>query len=60
MMGNDFGLGDRAVRIVAQEFGGAAVQRLPATLEKAVIGRILDQRVLEAIVGLRWLSLDEK
>ena len=32
----------------------AAVQRLPATLEKAVVGGVLDQGVLEAIVGLRW------
>ena len=37
---------------LAQNFRGKAVQRLPAALEQAVIGRVLDQRVLEAIVGL--------
>ena len=38
----------------------AAVQRLPATLEKAVVGGVLDQGVLEAIVGLRWSALDKQ
>ena len=36
------------------------MQRLPAALEQAVVGRVLDQRVLEAIVGLRWRALDEQ
>ena len=60
MMGDDFGLGRRALRIVAQEFGGAAMQRLPAALEQAVVGRVLDQRVLEAIVRLRRRALDKQ
>ena len=33
----------------AQDLGRATVQRLPAALEQAVVGRVLDQRVLEAI-----------
>ena len=56
MMGDRFGLGVR----VAQRLGRAAVQRLPAALEQAVVGRVLDQRVLEAIVGLRWRALDKQ
>ena len=36
------------------------MQRLPAALEQAVVGRVLDQRVLEAIVGLRRRALDEQ
>ena len=55
MVGDDFGLGRRALGIVAQDFGGAAVQRLAAALEQAVVGRVLDQRVLEAIARL-WAS----
>ena len=51
MMGDDFGLGRRAVGRRAG-FGRSAVQRLPAALEQAVVGGVLDQRVLEAIVGL--------
>ncbi len=43
----------RACSVVAQDFGRAAVQRLAAALEQAVVGGVLDQRVLEAIVGLR-------
>ena len=40
-MGNDFGL-SRALWIVAQQFGGTAVQRLPSALEQAVVGGVLD------------------
>ena len=47
MMGDRFGL--RAA--VAQDFRGAAVQRLAAALEQAFVSRVLDQRVLEAIAG---------
>ena len=50
MMGDDFGLGRRALEILAQDFRGAAVQRLAAALEQALVSRILDQRMLEAIV----------
>src|SRR5208337_4648302 len=45
MMGDRFGLGVR----VAQRLGRAAVERLAAALEKALVGRILDQRVLETV-----------
>jgi len=60
MMSNDLGLSRGALWIVAQQFGGTAVQRLTAALEQAVVSRILDQRVLEAIVGLRGRALDEQ
>ena len=56
MMGDRFGLGVR----LAQRLGRAAVQRLTAALEQAVVGRVLDQRVLEAIVGLRRSALDKQ
>ena len=59
MVGDDFGLGRRALGIVAQDFGGAAVQRLAAALEQALVGRVLDQRMLEAIAGLRRSALDK-
>ena len=36
------------------------MQRLAAALEQAVVGRVLDQRVLEAIIGLRRRALDEQ
>ena len=32
-----------------QRLGRAAMQRLPAALQQALVGRVLDQRVLEAI-----------
>ena len=53
MMGDDFGLSRGALADLAQDFGGAAVQRLAAALEQAVVGGVLDQRVLEAIAGLQ-------
>ena len=56
MMGDRFGLGVR----VAQRLGRAAVQRLPAALEQARVGRVLDQRMLEAIIGLRRRALDKQ
>jgi hypothetical protein len=58
MMGNDLGLSRRALWVVAQDFGGAPVQRLPSGFEQAVVGRVLDQRVLEAIARLRRRALD--
>ena len=58
MMGDGFGLG-RARSLDAQEFGRAAMQRLPAALEQALVGRVLDQRMLEAIVSLRWRAIDK-
>src|SRR6516164_374894 len=36
------------------------MERLPSALEQAVVGRVLDQRVLEAIVGLRRRALDKQ
>jgi hypothetical protein len=53
MMGDCLRLGRGALGLVAQDFGSAAMQRLAAALEQAVIGRVLNQRVLEAIVRLR-------
>ena len=52
MMGDDLGLRRRALGIFAQDFGGAAVQ--------ALVGRVLDQRMLEAIGRLRAGALDEQ
>ena len=51
MMRNDFWLGLRALGLVAQDFRGGAVQRLATALEQALVGRVLDQRVLEAITS---------
>jgi len=59
-MGDDFRLGRSALGLIAQEFGGAAVQRLPAALEQAVVSRVLDQRVLEAIGRLRARALGDE
>ena len=60
MVGDDFWLGRRALGGIAQEFGGAAVQSLAAALEQAVVGRVLNQRVLEAISGFRRRALHEQ
>ena len=49
-----------ALGLIAQDFGGSAVQRLAAALEQAVVGRVLDQRVLEAISGFGRRALDEQ
>ena len=43
-----------------QDFRRAAVQRLAAALEQALVGRVLDQRVLEAVVRLRAGALGEE
>ena len=53
MMRDRLRLGRRALGLVAQGFGGAAVRRLAAALEQAIVGGVLDQRVLEAVVRLR-------
>ena len=60
MMRDDFRLGRRALGLVAQELGCAAVEHLPAALEQAVVGGVLDQRVLETIVRLRAPILDDE
>ena len=51
MMGDDFGLRRGALRLTAQDLGGAPVQRLAVALEQAVVCCVLDQSVFEAIVG---------
>jgi hypothetical protein len=56
MMGDRFGFGIR----VAQRLGRAAMERLAAALEQALVGCVLDQRVLEAIFSLRWSALDKQ
>ena len=42
MMGDDFRLGRRGLWLSDQNFCRAAVQRLAAALEQAVISRVLD------------------
>jgi hypothetical protein len=42
MMGDDFRLRRRALRLSGQDFSGATVQRLTPALEQAVVGRVLD------------------
>ena len=56
VMSDRFGLGVR----LAQRVGGATVQRLPAALEQALVGGVLDQRVLEAVWPRRRGALDEQ
>jgi hypothetical protein len=48
-----------AVEAVAQNLGDAPMQHLPPALEKIFVGRILNKRVLEAIVGAGGEVLDE-
>ena len=43
-----------------QHLGGAVVQRLTAALQEAVVGCVLDQRVLEAIARVRRDAFDEQ
>ena len=43
-----------------QRLSSAPMQRLAAALEQAVVGRILDQCMLEAIIGLRRCTLDKQ
>ena len=60
VVGDDFRLGRSALGGIAQDFGGATVQRLAAALEQAVVGRVLDQRVLEAIARLMARALGDE
>ena len=46
--------------LVAQDFGSTTMENLPAALEQALVGRVLDQRVLEAIFGLGRSALDKQ
>src|SRR6516225_9761940 len=60
MMRDHFWLRRGALGQLAQGFRGAAVQRLATTPKQAFVGRILDQRVLEAIVCLMACALGEE
>ncbi len=54
-------LGVRAIgELVVQSLRDAAVQRLAAALEQVFVGRVLDQRVLEAVFRLRRETLDQE
>ena len=53
MMGEEFRLGLHDIgELFAQDFGDALMQDLPAALQEALIGRVLYQRVLEAVARL--------
>ena len=61
MMRERFRLGGRAVReLIAQRLGGATVKRLAAAFEQVLVGRVLDQRVLETIFGVRRQAFDQQ
>ncbi len=60
MSGDHLRFGRRALRAVAQEFGGAPVERSAAALQEAVVGGVLDQHVLESVVRPQPITLDEK
>ena len=53
MVRDEFRFGCCGLGLVEKDFGGAAVQYLPAALEQAVVGRVLDQAMFEAIARLR-------
>ena len=54
-------LGVRAIgELVVQSLRDAAVQRLAAALEQVFVGRVLDQRVLEAIIRLTAGTLGDE
>ena len=55
-----FRLGGRGVgEAIAQNLGDAAVQDLAPALEQIFVGRVLNERVLEAIIALRRQALDQ-
>ena len=56
MMGDRLGLGVR----VEQRLGRAAMQRLAPALQETLVGRVADQRVLEAIERIRRRAFDEE
>src|ERR1700722_14087412 len=60
MMGDDFRLRRRGLGLSDQDFRRAAVQRLARALEQALVGRVLDQRVLEAIASLQADALGDE
>src|SRR3974390_3152540 len=47
-------------KLIAQNFTRAAVQGLATALEQALISRILDERMLEAVFGFWWKALHEE
>jgi hypothetical protein len=47
-------------RLLTQNLSGSPMQVLATAPEEALISRILDQRVLEAVVGLRERALDKQ
>jgi hypothetical protein len=59
-MRDEFRLLRTALGIVTQDLRGAAVQGLSAAFELALVGCVLDQRVLEAIGRLFAAALDEQ
>src|SRR5262252_8518562 len=60
-MRQHFRFGRRPLREpVSQNLGDAPMQPLPPALEKIFVGRILNKRVLEAIVAVRRDALDEQ
>jgi hypothetical protein len=60
VMGDGFGLGRRVFGFVPEDFARSAMERPAAALEKALVGGVLDQRVLEAIGRLGAGALDEQ
>src|SRR6202453_2214665 len=60
MVGDDFWLGRRGRWLADQDLRRAAVQRLSTALEQAVVGYVLDQRMLEAIGRLSAGPFDEQ
>src|SRR6516164_2888865 len=61
MMRQHFRLGRRSVgKRSRKNLGEAPMQHLPPALEEIFVGRILNKRVLEAIVGARREALDEQ
>ena len=59
MMGDRLRLGRLAAGLAAENFSGAAMQGLTAALEEALVGGVLDQRVLKTIGRLRADALDQ-
>jgi hypothetical protein len=61
MMRQRFRLGrGRIGETIEQDFGDTAMQNLAPALEQVLIGRVLDQRMFEPIVGLRRQALDQQ
>src|SRR4029077_10712553 len=52
--------GDAVSELVAQNLSDAPVQDLTPALEEIFVGRVLNERVLETIVGFRRQALDQQ